>query len=390
MINFVSIGVVVFVDDRKSRAIYNVVGAKHFANSFCKSCFTNAHSSKKSMRIVTGSYEAIPIENGTSGVNRIDLIVARFETDGIIEKHSIRVIKGAGTTEPTPTQGNTFDGAMVNEMPLYAVHITGLTITSVVQKFELIESIHDHRTQLSNPNLLINGDFKIWQRGLELTVQTSKYCADRWRIYCPTGIAQLKKVDNGMKVVSISNGSILNIYQILEHDEKLEGVYGIFSYSVNDVVTKIPYILQNTYGVGKHIEMKNIVGLKAGDVVNWAKFEIGTFATPFIPRLEAEEMALCRRYYMKFTAMCLPPTTSTSTGTVYLSIQNHFYRQPELKSVTLRYFLPNNGTYPISNTATVYKYNNGITILQTEGIAINQHVLPYGCDFELDAEIYKE
>ena len=96
------------------------------------------------MRIVTGSYEAISIENGTSGINRIDLIVARFETDGITERHSIVVKKGTGNIEPTLTQGNTFAGAKVNEMPLYAVHLTGLSITNVVQKFVLIPSFKDH------------------------------------------------------------------------------------------------------------------------------------------------------------------------------------------------------------------------------------------------------
>ena len=96
------------------------------------------------MRIPTGSYEAITIANGTSGVNRCDLIVAHFETDGINEIHNIRVIKGTSATEPTPTQGNTFSGARVNEMPLYAVNITGLTITSVVQKFSFIKSFKDH------------------------------------------------------------------------------------------------------------------------------------------------------------------------------------------------------------------------------------------------------
>lgn len=96
------------------------------------------------MRITTGSYEAISISNGTTGANRIDLIVAHFETDGINEIHDIRVIKGTGSTEPTPTKGNTFTGATVNEMPLYAVHLTGLAITNVVPKFTLINSMKDH------------------------------------------------------------------------------------------------------------------------------------------------------------------------------------------------------------------------------------------------------
>lgn len=340
------------------------------------------------MRVVTGSYEAISIENGTSGVNRIDLIVARFETDGIIERHSIRVIKGTGTAEPTPTKGNTFAGATVNEMPLYAVHLTGLTVTSVVPKFTLIESVHDHRSQLSNPNLLINGDFKVWQRGEELTVGTGKYCADRWKIYCPTGTVQFKKVDNGLKIVSVSNNSTLNILQVIEHDERLEGVKGIFSYSVNDVITKIPYTLSNSYGTEKHIEMKNIAELKTGDVVNWAKFEIGEIATPFVPKTYGEELALCRRYYVNVFEATLPTTISTKSGEFYLFYQNWFRIKPTFKTISLALYLPNTNEYPGITTATIYKYKDGITTLQSSGVTGDQIILPYSCYFELDAEIY--
>ena len=37
--------------------------------------------------------ESVMIQNGSSGVNRTDLIVARFTTDGINEKHTLAVIR---------------------------------------------------------------------------------------------------------------------------------------------------------------------------------------------------------------------------------------------------------------------------------------------------------
>ena len=94
------------------------------------------------MSIKTSTYESLAIENGVSGVNRTDLIVAHFETDGITETHELRIIKGAaGGSEPTHTTGNTFTGARVNELPLYAVKLEGLNIVSVEQKFTLIDSL---------------------------------------------------------------------------------------------------------------------------------------------------------------------------------------------------------------------------------------------------------
>ena len=93
------------------------------------------------MRIVPGSYEEIAIENGLTGVNRTDLIVAHFETDGITETFDIRVIKGTNDAgEPEYTTGHTFTGGTVNELPLYAVNIEGINITSIDRKFKYIQS----------------------------------------------------------------------------------------------------------------------------------------------------------------------------------------------------------------------------------------------------------
>ena len=43
-------------------------------------------------RIAPGSYEEIKLENGVVGQKRYDLIVSHFETDGVNEKHEIKVI----------------------------------------------------------------------------------------------------------------------------------------------------------------------------------------------------------------------------------------------------------------------------------------------------------
>lgn len=93
------------------------------------------------IRIVPGSYEEIKIENGSSGVNRTDLIVMHFETNGIVETHDIRVIKGEeGGIEPTCITGDTFTDATVNEVPLYAVKLEGINIVSIDRRFSYLIS----------------------------------------------------------------------------------------------------------------------------------------------------------------------------------------------------------------------------------------------------------
>lgn len=85
------------------------------------------------MRIV-GS-ETVRIENGTSGVKRTDLIVARFTTTGTKETHTLAVIKGpAGGAEPSYNQTDIYSGTGTRDLVLYAVHLDGLNITSVERK----------------------------------------------------------------------------------------------------------------------------------------------------------------------------------------------------------------------------------------------------------------
>lgn len=107
------------------------------------------------MRIV-GS-ETVRIENGTSGVKRTDLIVARFNTNGTKETHGLTVIKGsAGGAEPSYNQTDIYSGTGTRDLVLYAVHLNGLNIESVERKCqeymsmrELIETVSNQQTAIT-------------------------------------------------------------------------------------------------------------------------------------------------------------------------------------------------------------------------------------------------
>lgn len=94
------------------------------------------------MRIV-GS-ETVRIENGSSGVKRTDLIVARFTTTGTKETHTLTVIKGpAGGAEPSYNQTDIYSGTGTRDLVLYAVHLNGLNIVSVERKCQEYMSIRE-------------------------------------------------------------------------------------------------------------------------------------------------------------------------------------------------------------------------------------------------------
>lgn len=94
------------------------------------------------MRIV-GS-ETVRIENGSSGIKRTDLIVARFSTTGTKETHTLAVIKGpAGGAEPSYNQTDIYSGTGTRDLVLYAVHLNDLNIVSVERKCQEYMSIRE-------------------------------------------------------------------------------------------------------------------------------------------------------------------------------------------------------------------------------------------------------
>ena len=100
-------------------------------------------------RIRHGETETVIIENGTTGYNRIDLIVARYTKSAGIEDVSLVVVKGEPTTG-TATQPSTdyiglnvLDGVEIVDMPLYAVQLSGVNVESVTPLFTVVTGLDD-------------------------------------------------------------------------------------------------------------------------------------------------------------------------------------------------------------------------------------------------------
>ena len=148
---------------------------------------------------------------------------------------------------------------------------------------DTVDGLHANEIA-SNPNLLINPDFRINQRGLTgwsvvyddsgvPITATQTYIMDRWRI-----------MDGS---INITNGIITltgTIIQVLEN-----GIGTNFTATVSVASGTATASYDDT------TRTFTIIGNRA--VLNWSKLECGNVATPFIPPDPATELMKCRRYY---------------------------------------------------------------------------------------------
>ena len=122
----------------------------------------------------------------------------------------------------------------------------------------------------SNPNLLINPNFAINQRGAAGTISIPGYFVDRW------------KLDNGE--VTINSDGTLTLNGTIS--QTLENAVGA---NVTASASAGTASYDNT--------TKTFTLTAAGEVFSSAKLEIGCIATPFVPPDPATELAKCQRYF---------------------------------------------------------------------------------------------
>ena len=92
--------------------------------------------------VAYGTSETLAIDNGSQGMFRTDLIVARYTNNASIEDMELVVIKGtpAASDPATPAHNNgkIADGDSPVDFPLYAVHLDGISITSVERLVDVV------------------------------------------------------------------------------------------------------------------------------------------------------------------------------------------------------------------------------------------------------------
>lgn len=205
---------------------------------------------------------------------------------------------------------------------------------------------------ISNPNVLINPDFKINQREKSGTIVPNKnadgedihtYFVDRWGI------------DSGTVVINTDGTLTLNgtMSQILENAVGADVTASVSAgTAVYDDATKTFTITGN------------------GDVISWAKLEYGSVETPFVPPVPALELLKCQRYYREIVGEFIPMIMASDVTTAYITIDN-------MRTSTL---LP---TVYFKNS--IFNVNSGVRVTSNVGGAISG--FDFSCVFAEKSEM---
>lgn len=262
--------------------------------------------------------------------------IAKTEADRIVQAGANFKVLGfyltldaLQTAVPNPARSDAY-GVGDNPVHVYVWSGTewqpgqalGIDLTAYYTKTEVDNIINNPPAWYiqSNPNLLINGDFSIWQRGSTFTnVQDYTFTADRWAI--GTGGNGKPDVTGGnfeMSITSKSDSDEIALHQKIENGYWLyKGKTVTLSANIDGVrysaTMRVPIALDKyeqwfsfredvevsiaSTGNGTIYPVIQLLGNNKTWKISQVKLELGDHATPFVPRLNGEELALCQRYY---------------------------------------------------------------------------------------------
>lgn len=341
---------------------------------------------------VTGSGEDLVVSAADSDNPRIDTVVVEYNLDTDINTARVAIVQG--TPAASPEAPILSDTATLYQKPLADVLIPAgaLTAGAITDRRAEFGLACVRTTISSNPNLLINGGFTVWQRGESFTVGTSRiYTADRWYCVKLAGGAEsatVSRTEDGMLV----SGATVSIAYMLEPQDValLQGKQLTLSIGVKNSDGSMKYITRPAEVTGA---MVSLGGFTAGQTVCWAKLELGEEATPFVPKSYGEELLACMRYYQNTGTVFCP-------GYITVGGASFTYMPPvPMRSVPTIGGNVNDTTVRPVDSDVIYQQTVGISSSQSSGdtlyltttatgVISNRPCVVQFWGLTLDAEVY--
>lgn len=133
-----------------------------------------------------GTYDEVTIQNGNQGMKRIDLVVNRYSKNDEtgLEENNWIVIQGTPAADdpatPAHTEGNLQEGDLVDDCPVFEVHLDGINVTEVKKLLsvspamnpDLAEKVYD-QSDFPMQSFYRVGDYDLRKRGNEAHLNVS-------------------------------------------------------------------------------------------------------------------------------------------------------------------------------------------------------------------------
>lgn len=258
-------------------------------------------------------------------------------------------------------------------------------------------------TKFSNPNLLINPDFKINQRGETTYTKDNQgqaiYTVDRWILWNGTLEA------NSMLLKAYGSDPGLLVQRL---ENKINGIATV-SFEVSSISGTLTALARGTSGntLGEiSVTQKGIYQFTAtGEISDitftvsaggsvafaWAKLEHGSIATPFIAPNPAEELEKCLRFFQTYEQLPFIPellSASNITGnyTTFTPVYNVLIQQMRVKPTVTYTSIVNKSGIKIEGNHTITLDSKRFTGLRLAQSSTFYSIFAY--KLKLDAEIY--
>lgn len=248
--------------------------------------------------------------------------------------------------------------------------------------------------KFSNPNLLINPDFKINQRGAT-RYEKQGYSVDRWKIW---NVTVTPSTSGGITVKNDKYTDTGTFVQLLENATEGDSTLSCYVTSVSGTVTMVTddnsqvVLKQGLNVVHTSKSTKNfIIFLNQGTSITlkWVKLEQGKVATSFVEPNISDELDKCLRYFESGSLDTAPGLAIQPT--VYIRTYVH------PKRVNPTYKFSGNVSFEMNGTGKNLSLTYLGTDLNTECCTFRfkpSEATQYGLGFcknfayEIDAEIY--
>ena len=251
---------------------------------------------------------------------------------------------------------------------------------------------------VSNPNLLINPDFKINQRGESTYISSNTrtismvYAVDRWYVY---GHSVTVNSDKTITITpsEYSEGAFI---QILENNVSgpivlnicVKNISGTVTVSIRDIDANTKTL--GTLKTGENIFKSNngcarvIIRCSSGAsaTLKWVKLEKGTVATPFIDPDRTTEFLKCQKFYQRTYLMATFYGISGQTYHIPINIPVNMRIEPTFKKdIKYAFNIKNSDGSIVSKSQSYVQY---YFYLQAQ-VSLS---CSFECNLQIDAEIY--